>query len=223
LKGKISPIKQKALSVGGSHFTVGKLMYVLPKESLIKMYYSQFKRNGQCIKEFLNLDQGEHSGRNEVFHAYLPTLLSKPKYLNEYMILLEEEWNTLFSNPIFKGNLNRINISLNFCKTIPFALKEHAGTLKTMEIRIQDDFDFASLYVFTKLTKLFINSPKPGKVIVPTGLAQLNNLRELRIQSSHPISMPSDLSELKKLRIINIGLFENKEDFKEQFAHLKYF
>lgn len=223
LKGKISPVKQKVLSVGGAHFAVRKLMYTLPKEPLTKMYFSQFKRNGDCVKEFLNLDQGEHSGRNQVFQAHLSTLLSKPKYVNEYMTLLEEEWNTLFANPIFKGNLNRINISLNFCKSIPSALKEHAGTLKTMEIRIPDEFDFSSLYLFSKLTKLQVNCQKPGKVIVPSGLAQLSNLREFTIQSSHPISMPKDLAELKKLKTLNIGLFKNKEDFKDQLAHLKYF
>ena len=223
LKGKISPIKQKALSVGGSHFTVGKLSYTLPKESLIKMFYSQFKRDGSCVREYLSTDQVEHSGRADIFNAYLPALMIKPKYVSENLLLLEKEWNILFANPIFKKNLNRINISLNLCKTIPSALKEHAGTLKTMEIRITDDFDFASLYCFSKLTKLYIICRDSGKVIVPTGLGQLNQLRELQIQCSHPISMPSDLVALKKLKTINIGLFKNKEEFKEQFSHLKYF
>ena len=132
LKSQINAQKQKALSVGGSHFKIEKLRYVLNSKSLTRMYNSQFKRDGTCAENFLREDDSAHPNRNEVFKAIYPTLISNTKYLGSSIKLTETEWNMVLKHEVFLGNLHRARINSTLCKQIPKALEKHVNTLKNI-------------------------------------------------------------------------------------------
>jgi len=221
LKGKLSAEKQKALSIGTAPFHVKKLAKTLTTDSLTKMYYSQFKRTGHCKVEFLNSDEGQHSGRAEVFQAEIKNALVNPKYLKYRTALLPHEWQEVFMNPIFKGVLNRCVINLYRCHTLPKALvTEHLNTMKKLDIYVDDGFEFESLYALNKLNDL--NVRVHGNVKVSQGIGGMKRLRNLLISTNGPIEYPDDLLELDKLKTLSIQA-SNKEKFMEKFGHFYCF
>lgn len=218
LKGRVSEAKQKAITTGSAPFSIEKLNRVLPPESLAKMYYAQFRRTKTPSTNFFRHDDGTHPGRSEMFQALLPEFLKNYGYLKNHLPLLEEEYNTIFSQPGFTGKLKRVVINLSNCIKIPEAILAHVDSLKIMELIITENFVVDSIYALNKINTLHLNGPVND---IPSGIGGLTRLHTLFVHTSTPFTLPSDFSNLKKIRTLHAyGRLKNREDFVEHFPHL---
>jgi len=217
LKGRVSEAKQKAITTGSAPFSIEKLNRVLPSESLTKMYYALFKRTRMADPNFFIHDNGGHSGRAEVFQQLLPKFLENFGYFKNNLPLLEEEYNLIFQQPGFLGNLKRIGTNFTRCEKLPESLLKHASTLKTLRFSISENFAVDSIYPFDKINTLNIIGDIKD---IPSGIGSLTRLRIFNISSEKPFTLPPDFSELKKLKSVSLSRLTNREDFLEHFPHL---
>lgn len=224
LKSKLSEEKQKAMSVGSAYFRIEKLAYTLPRESMANLYFAEYKRTNVPNLRFYYYANATHPRRKDFLYAAMSKLAENPRYIKQHGIkLLEEEWNLLFSQDVFKGHLRRIVGDFSHCEKLPEALLEHIDSLKVLELTIGDKFDIGSFYQLTKLTQLKLNAinenrERAGFDTIPEGISQLKRLSTLYLYGSEKIKMPKDLGELKKLKTIYCypGI-ANKSDFEGVF------
>ncbi len=218
LKGRVSEAKQKAITTGSAPFSIEKLNRVLPPESLVKMYYAQFRRTSQASDNFFRHDDGTHPGRAEMFQALLPEFLTNYGYLKNYLPLFEEEYNMIFSQPGFTGKLRRLVVNFTRCTKLPEGLLAHVDSLKILELVITKEFSVNSIYPLNKINTLHLNGATTD---IPFGIGELTRLHTFFVHSNERFSFPSDFDKLKKLRTLRIyGVLENREKLAEQFPHL---
>ncbi len=218
LKGRVSEAKQKAITTGSAPFSIEKLSRVLPPESLAKMYYAEFRRTKKSDPKFFRHDDGTHPGRSEMFAGLLPEFLNNYGFLKNHLPLLEEEYNLIFSQPGFLGNLKRVRIDLKNCTKIPKKMLEHIDTLKMLELTINEKFAVDSVYALSKINTLHLNGDTGT---IPAGIANLTRLHTLFVYSNKPIILSEDLITLKKLRTLHVyPKLENREYFVEHLPHL---
>ncbi len=218
LKGRVSEAKQKAITTGSAPFSIEKLSRVLPPESLTKMYYALFQRTKKSDPNFFRHDDGTHPGRAEMFQGILPEFLNNYGYFKNRLPLLEEEYNIIFQQPGFAGKLKRIVTDFTNCTKLPEALLTHVNSLKILELTTSENFALDSIYSLKKINTLKMNGSVDH---FPAGIGELVRLHTFWVYSNKPFTLPSDFSNLKKLKTLHLyGKLENREDFVEHFPHL---
>ncbi len=220
IRGKINEVKQKALSTGSAPFRVEKLNRVLPDDSLAKMYFGHYKRTGKLSHEYFKHDiKGEHVFRAEAFAAALPDFLRNHQYLSSFTPLLKSEWNQVFEQDVFKGQLKRIVFQLKNINEIPERLFDHIDTLKDIQVTLPKVFEIKGLFRFFKLNKLSMDVN--NLEVFPKGIGQLKRLRDLLVYSTVQLEMPEDLKELEKLNRLMIQNWSNRDDFLDFVETIK--
>ncbi len=221
LKGKLSEDRVQAISSGGSNFKVGKLGNILSKESLANMHFAHFKTTGEIDTSFFWSAAADHPGRKEVFEKHIESYLIRPHYLQIYPLHTIEEFNIIFSNPIFKGQLKRLILN-HTLPEFPIKLLLHLETLSDLTINFDEGITVLpkEIYQFKKLKKLTISAHHTSEI--PEGFSQMNRLGYFRIYSKKPITIPIDFIELKKLKEFHCqGKVENLETIKGKMPLLK--
>ena len=220
IRGKISEVKQKALSTGSAPFRVDKLNRVLSDDSLAKMYFAHYKRTGKLSHDYFKHDpKGKHVFRAEAFAAALPGFLRNLQYFSFFTPLLKSEWNQVFEQDAFKGQLKRVIMHLDNVDEIPERLFDHVDTLKDIQVRIPETFEIKGLFRFFKLNKL--NIDVNNLEVFPKGIGQLKRLRDLRIYSTIQLEMQEDLKELEKLNRLMIQNWSNRDAFADFVETIK--
>jgi len=218
LKGRVSEAKQKAITTGSAPFSIEKLSRVLPPESLAKMYYAEFRRTKNADPNFFRHDDGTHPGRAEMFQGLRHEFVKNYGFVKNHLPLLEEEYNLVFSQPAFLGNLKRVRINLRNCTKIPAGMLAHIDTLKKLELTIDEKFAVDSIYALSKINALHLNGETGA---IPKEIANLMRLHTFFIHSNKPITLPEELGGLKKLRILSVyPSLKNREYFVERLPHL---
>jgi len=187
-----------------------------------QMVVAYYKRFGTATKHFFIYDDGHSPFRKEMLDAMLLEWLKKPNYLNISENLTESEINTLLSNPIFDGKLERLILSSKLIKKIPEEVFKHT-TIKDLHLKgnfLSDTLPDAlfDLYKLNKLTIYWDNLAH-----LPDKFDQAIRLRGLYIVNKNMLVLPSSFKQLTNLKIARFSAgIKEATIWKETMPNVKF-
>ncbi|WP_341227344.1 hypothetical protein [uncultured Arcticibacterium sp.] len=182
-----------------------------PNVSISQMAFTYFKRNGQYLHDFFNIEDAKNNkNRNQFFIDNWQKMVQKNHYINlPNTNLFPSEIDFILSQEQIKGNLKRLTLSYVDSKELFVSLAKTNPQLSRLEFKSSESYISDKLDALKKLKFLSINSNE--QIQLPGSILNMEKLKEIYVWTSgnKPVRfLKSDIEKYGQPKFKNNFLIE---------------